>query len=346
VYPIIFTRRQKLTQLRRDPVIGRWIIISDERSKRPHDYQSIFKVNNPEDIPEFKDNCPFCPGNEDMTPEEVLTYGENDTHPWSVRVVPNLYPALKPELELKKEGMGIYDIINGVGAHEVIIESPIHNSSFDRMELQEIEYFLFAVVDRMNELNKDERLEYIMVFKNHGVDAGATLEHPHCQLIATPIIPKRVSEELEGCKRHFDIKGRCIFCDIISQEKYDQRRIINETEHYIVLAPFASRFPYEVWILPKRHIASFPLTSPEEIKDLSNVFKDIFSRINGILNYPPFNFMLHTSPSKSEDIPYYHYHIELIPKLARVAGFEWGTGFYINHTPPERAATDLRDYQY
>jgi len=333
-----------LTQLRKDPIIGRWIIIAHERAKRPQEYAKFFKNNNPEELPEFKDNCPFCPGNENMTPREVLVYGKNEKHPWSVRVVPNLYPALKPEIELEREGMGIYDIINGVGAHEVLIETPIHNNTFDKMTTGQIEFSLLAMKDRIMELKKDERLEYIMVFKNHGSDAGATLEHPHSQLIATPIIPKRVSEEILGCKTHFDMKGRCIYCDIICQEKFDQRRIIIDTEHYFVLAPFASRFPYEAWILPKRHISSFRLTTPEELKDLAFVFKDYFRRMNGLLNYPSYNFMLHTSPCKQDDLPHYHYHIEIIPKLAKVAGFEWGTGFYINHTPPEQAAQELRDY--
>jgi UDPglucose--hexose-1-phosphate uridylyltransferase len=337
-----------LPQLRKDPVIGRWVIIATERSQRPADYNhSHLSPNGGGSIPEHKDDCPFCYGNEAQTPPEILAYRDGtppNTPGWSVRVVSNKYPALRVEGELNKEGMGIYDIMNGIGAHEVIIETPRHNASLGNMQPAEVESILWAINDRMTDLRNDKRLKYIMVFKNCGADAGATLEHPHSQLIATPVIPKRVSEEISGCDTHYRLRERCIFCDIIKQELYDKRRIILETEKFLVVAPFASRFPFELWMLPKRHIASFRLTNQEEMKDLSWVLREVVRKMEGVLTYPPYNFMLHTSPCQDEELNHYHWHIELTPKLTKVAGFEWGTGFYINATPPEDVANIFNEY--
>jgi UDPglucose--hexose-1-phosphate uridylyltransferase len=337
-----------LPQLRRDPVIGRWVIIATERAKRPADYDhSHNPPNGGGSIPEHRDDCPFCYGNEAQTPPEVLAYRDGsppNTPGWSIRVVSNKYPALRVEGELNKEGMGIYDIMNGIGAHEVIIETPRHNASLGNMQPAEVESLLWAINDRITDLRNDKRLKYIMVFKNCGPEAGATLEHPHSQLIATPVIPKRVSEELFGCDTHYRLRERCIFCDIIKQELYDQRRIVLETEKFLVIAPFASRFPFELWMLPKRHIASFRLTNKEEMQDFSWVLREVIRKMEGVLNYPPYNFMLHTSPCQDEELNHYHWHIELTPKLTKIAGFEWGTGFYINPTPPEDVAHIFNEY--
>lgn len=338
-----------MPQLRKDPIIDRWVIIASERSKRPADYNhSHLPPDGNGTIPEHKDDCPFCYGNEDQTPPEVLAYRDGtppNTPGWRLRVVPNKYPALQVEGELNRAGMGLYDVMNGVGAHEVIIETPKHNVTLGNMNPKEVESLLWSIKDRMTELRKDSKLMYIMVFKNCGSEAGATLEHPHSQLIATPIIPKRVSEEIIGCETHYKLRERCIYCDIINQELFDQRRIVIETDMFLVIAPFASRFPFEVWMLPKRHIASFRLTSPEEIKDFSWLLREVVRKMDGVLNYPPYNFMLHTSPCQDEELPHYHWHIEFTPKVTKVAGFEWGTGFYINPTPPEEVAEIMKNYQ-
>ncbi|HEC80032.1 MAG: galactose-1-phosphate uridylyltransferase [Candidatus Coatesbacteria bacterium] len=331
-----------MPELRKDPVIGRWIIISTERQKRPHDF-SINHNNIP--VNDFRSDCPFCPGNEKMTPPEVLAYrddGEKDGRGWRIRIVSNKYPALDTDGELKKRGMGIYDIINGVGAHDVVIETPVHNATFGVLDREQIESYLWALRERMVALMNDSRLQYIIVFKNHGSVAGATLEHPHSQIIALPIVPKRVQEEIAGCRTYYEMKERCIFCDIMNQEEFDNRRIVLDTERFMVITPFASRLPYELWIIPKRHIASFPDTDLDEIKELSSIFKETFGRLEAVLQNPPYNMMLHTAPCQTKKLPYYHWHIELIPKLGNVAGFEWGTGFYINPVSPEDAAEHLR----
>ncbi len=331
-----------MPELRRDPVIGRWVIISTERGKRPDD----FKL---EKHPPRGGFCPFCEGNEDKTPPEVMAFRDPLTTPnspgWKVRVVPNKFPALQIEGELEKRGDGIYDMMRGVGAHEVLIESPGHSLKLADLPEDHVETIFWALRDRCIDLNKDSRFRYILIFKNWGMEAGASLEHSHMQLIATPIIPKRVIEELEGAKFHYELKERCIFCDIIKQELDVKKRIICVNEHFIAIAPYASRFPFAVWVLPLKHVSAFEKTTTEWFSQLSNIMKTVLSRIDTVLDEPPFNFIIHTAPCKTPDLDYYHWHIEIMPKLTRVAGFEWGSGFYINPTPPEAAAEALRNVE-
>jgi UDPglucose--hexose-1-phosphate uridylyltransferase len=291
--------------------------------------------------------CPFCPGNEDKTPPEILAVRSNDSQRdvpgWEIRVVPNKFPALQIEGELYRKGDGIYDMMNGIGAHEVVIETPNHAADLADLSEKHIGDILLIFRDRSLDLKRDLRFKYILIFKNHGVAAGASLEHTHSQLIATPIIPKRVMEELEGCRRFYSYKERCIFCDIIRQEVQSQKRVVATFESYITIEPFAPRFPYETWILPHQHYSHFESMPDEMYHELATVLKDALIRINKALGYPPFNFILHTSPIQESAYLEYHWHLEIIPKLSNVAGFEWGSGFYINTTPPEIAAKYLRD---
>jgi UDPglucose--hexose-1-phosphate uridylyltransferase len=233
--------------------------------------------------------------------------------------------------------------MNGIGAHEVIIESPDHNATLTSLPVQAIEEMLRAYRDRMEDLKRDVRFQYTLIFKNEGLTAGATLEHTHSQLIALPIVPIQVQEEIDGSKRHYDMKERCIFCDIIRQERQSGTRVVIETERFIALAPYAPRFPFETWLLPKKHVSCFSCSSNEDYKDLAGLLQDILRRNDRALSNPPYNYVLHTSPFKDERNDYYHWHIEIMPKLTNVAGFEWGTGFYINPTPPEDAAKFLRE---
>lgn len=329
-----------MPQLRKDPVIGRWVIISAERGKRPSD----FIVE-----PEKKRGgfCPFCEGNEDKTPPEVLAYRKEGSPPngpgWRIRVVPNKYPALQIEGELNRRGEGVYDYMNGIGAHEVIIETPEHGKDLFDLDVQHIEDVWWAIRDRILDLKKDVRFRYILVFKNHGAAAGASLEHTHSQLIAMPIIPKRVMEELDGYQRYYRYKERCIFCDIIRQEKETDKRVVLENDRFIAIEPFAPRFPFETWILPKNHVLHFEDSQKVDYTNLAKLFKETMMRINRALSDPPYNFIIHTSPLVHDEFFDYHWHIEIIPKLTKVAGFEWGSGFYINPTPPEDAAKFLRE---
>jgi UDPglucose--hexose-1-phosphate uridylyltransferase len=327
-------------ELRKDPVTGRWVIISTDRQKRPND----FRVERSATV--GRELCPFCPGREGLTPPEVLSYRQNGGAPnapgWDLRVVPNKFPALQVEGTLDREGEGLFDRMNGIGAHEVIIETPDHDRSLALMSEPELERVLWAFRERMLDLRQDHRLRYILVFKNHGAAAGATLEHPHSQLIALPIVPDFVREELEGARRHYQIKERCVFCDIVHQELRDGRRVIQENADIIALAPYAPRFAFETWLLPRRHGARYEQAARHEYESLARLLKVVLQRLDRALESPPFNLILHTSPFSEEVADLYHWHIEIMPKLTRVAGFESGTGFYINPTSPEEAAKVLR----
>ncbi len=331
-----------MPELRKDPVVGRWVIISTERSRRPTNFGPV----RPQHATGF---CPFCPGSEDKTPPEVYAArargGTANGSDWSVRVVPNKFPALQIEGSLDRRGEGLYDKMNGVGAHEVVIEGPAHDQDLADLPVEHIEQVLLAFRERVLDLHRDKRIRYVLIFKNHGEQAGATLEHTHTQLIATPIIPKSIQEELEGARRYWELKERCVFCDIVQQETAEGngRRVVSMSERFLATMPFAARFPFETWILPRRHDASYQvLGEPDEYRDLAAILKDTLERLNQALDRPPYNFVLHTAPASDHDLEYYHWHIEIMPKLTRVAGFEIGSGFYINPTPPEDAAQYLR----
>lgn len=331
-----------MPELRKDPVIGRWVIISTERGKRPSDFPSEPRKRSTK-------LCPFCPNNESSTPPEVYSVRENGSQPntpgWSLRVIPNKFPALRIEGDLNREGEGIFDKMNGIGAHEVIIETPDHLKDLANLDVEEIARTVHAYKERILDLKNDARFQYILIFKNQGEAAGASLEHSHSQLIATPIIPKRVFEEIEGSKRYYEYKERCIFCDIIRQEIQDGSRLIIRNEMFVSLAPFASRFPFEVWVLPIKHSSQFENIGDSEALAFADIMKTTLTKIAGALNNPAYNFMIHSSPVAGSNKNMYHWHVEIIPKLTRVAGFEWGTGFYINPTTPEDAAQFLRDIE-
>ena len=328
-----------MPELRKDPILGRWVIISTERGKRPTSFSSVSKRVQAA-------MCPFCPGNETATPPEILAYRQPQTQKnqpgWRLRVIPNKYPALVIEGRIDREAKGLYDRMHGIGAHEVIIETPEHARDLVDMADEEIRDILWAYRERMLDLARDSRFKYVLVFKNHGEAAGASLEHAHRQLIATPIIPKRVAEELEGAKRYYEFKERCIFCDIIRQEILENERIVRDHDAFISFQPFASRFPFETWIIPKTHQSSFLEMSDSEYLNLAASMKDTLLRLKLALNDPPFNFILHTRPISPDSHDFFHWHIEVMPKLTKLAGFEWGSGFYINPTSPEEAATFLR----
>ena len=332
-----------MPELRKDPVTGRWVIISTDRGKRPTDFvrESV----------QIKGTgfCPFCYGNEAKTPPEVLAFGRNgsgkDAPGWSVRVIPNKFPALGIEGDIDRQGEGLFDKMNGIGAHEVIVETPDHKMTLATLPDKAIEEVLWAYRDRMLDLKNDKRFRYILLFKNHGEAAGASLEHTHSQLIALPIVPKRVREEVDNARHYYDEKERCIFCDMIRQEVETGTRMIIQNASFVAIAPYAPRFPFETWILPKQHSSSFENQSSAIYGNLAKLLRDILARVDSVLAKPAYNFVIHTSPIGEEINDHYHWHIEMMPKLTKVAGFEWGTGFYINPTPPEEAARVLREAQ-
>ncbi|MFQ5816461.1 MAG: galactose-1-phosphate uridylyltransferase [Terriglobia bacterium] len=330
-----------MPELRKDPIIGRWVIIATERAKRPLEF-----VRDPVKSPPTS-FCPFCYGHEDKTPPELLAQRSNGTLPdtpgWGLRVVPNKFPALGIEGALDRQGEGLFDKMNGIGAHEVIIETPDHEAALASLSQKRIEDVLWAYRDRMVDLKKDKRFKYVMIFKNYGEVAGATFSHGHSQLIALPIVPKRVREEVDGAKQYYMMKERCIFCDLIRQERQSGVRVVDENEHFITLSPYAARFPFETWILPKHHAAAFEDAAASVYEHLAKALKGLLQRIDKLLDQPPYNYVIHTSPVHEDTEAFFHWHIELMPRLSKVAGFEWGTGFYINPTPPEHSAQCLRD---
>lgn len=329
-----------MPELRKDPVLGRWIIISQERRKRPTD----FPIESSSGTGGF---CPLCPGNESFTPSEVLAYRDGNQPRngpgWQVRVVPNKFPALVIEGDLSKEGIGLYDRMNGIGAHEVVIESPGHDDSFSDFSPAKMALVFKAYKERIIDLEKDFRFKYVMVFKNHGKAAGASLEHSHSQLIALPILPRMIVSELDGARSHYKYKERCIFCDIIRQEIRQIERVVCQNDRFITITPFAPRTPFEMWILPKRHASAYYSLDDTELHALAEIFSESLRRLNKCIPNVPYNFVLHTDPLRSGGLEYYHWHFEIVPKLTSIAGFEWGSGFYINPLPPEEAALYLRE---
>ncbi|MBI4668468.1 MAG: galactose-1-phosphate uridylyltransferase [Elusimicrobia bacterium] len=330
-----------MPELRKDPIIGRWVIIATERANRPVDFA------RDEAVAPGKDGCPFCEGNETKTPPEILAYchpGRAPNSPgWWTRVIPNKFPALKIEGGLERQFKGIYDQMNGIGAHEIIIENPAHDKKYFELDPKKAEDVLWAYRDRILDLRKDPRMDYILIFKNHGRAAGASLAHPHAQLIALPMVPISVRREMAGGANYMNFKERCVFCDIVRQESLVQMRIIDENNDFLAFAPFASRFPFESWIIPKIHDSHFENTEKERIATLTQILQSVLRRLDTTLKNPPFNYLIHSAPHKESSMPHYHWHIEIIPKLAHTAGFEWGTGFYINPVPPEMAARYLKE---
>lgn len=331
-----------MPDLRKDPIVGRWVIIATDRAKRPHDFT---RDKDRATAPTGYD--PFLEGNESATPSEILAYRtagtERDQPGWRVRVVPNKFPALQIEGQLSKRGDGIYDLMNGIGAHEVIIECPHYEESMARLTLDNIREIIWVYRDRLVDLKRDRRLVHGLIFKNKGALAGATIDHSHSQLIVTPVVPINVWEEMEGALGFYNYRGRCIFCDMIQQELATGSRIVLDLPNFVVFCPFASRFPFETWILPKHHSSHFENIQRQQVEELGLVLKTVLCKLDIALDDPPYNYIIHTAPFDSQELQHYHWHIEIMPRLTRVAGFEWGSGFYINPVLPEQAAAFLRD---
>ncbi|MBI1953043.1 MAG: galactose-1-phosphate uridylyltransferase [Candidatus Omnitrophica bacterium] len=323
-----------MAELRKDPITGRWVIVAPEAPLTPKDFE-------PEPRTEPKGICPFCPGNEAMTPPQIAVRCPPGK-PWRNRVVPNKFPALRIEGGLERIGVGIYDRMNGIGAHEVIIETPEHLKELADFTPEEFLELLQLFQERSLDLAKDKRFRYILIFKNFGEAAGASLSHPHSQLIALPIVPKRVKEEMATVQHYYAQKERCIFCDLVYQEVKDRERLFLEGDEVAAFAPFSSLFPFELWVAPKKHAAHFTSAPAPVLQDLARVLPQIFKRMRDVLRGPSYNFVLLTSALEDRNEEAYHWHIEIMPRLTRVAGFEWGSGFYVNPTPPELACRYLR----
>jgi len=328
-----------MSEFRRDAVSGHWVIVAPERASRPTD----FPVERRKPVGGF---CPFCEGHEERTPPEIAAFRAEgsaaDGPGWRVRALPNRFPALRSDVELVEDGDGLFRRMNGFGRHEVIVESPRHVLSMSEMSPADVGEVFRMYRLRMLALREEPGLAYGMIFKNVGAAAGATLEHSHSQLVAMPAVPRIVGGEIRGAERFFEAEGRCVFCALLEEEVRAGARMILEGEHFAALAPYAARFPFETWILPLRHCGRFEEMEPEALGDLAAVLWRIFTGLDIALDSPAYNYIIHTVPFASRAERAYHWHIEVIPRVTRIAGFEWGTGFHINPVAPEKAAETLR----
>ena len=339
-----------MPELRQDPVVRRWVIIATERTHRPSDFS-----RNHDHVAEPKIN-PFAEGNESLTPPEIFAVRDPKTKAnepgWKVRVVPNKFPVLRIEGNLDREGDGIYDRMNGIGAHEVVIETPHYNQQLEEQSLEGVAAVLETYRIRMADLLKDARFRYVQIFKNYGHAAGANISHPHSQIIAIPVIPKVVKEKLDGAQTYYDQKERSIFGDILKQELKDARRIVYQNASFVCFCPYASRFPFELCIMPRRQYPDFHRIEPNELLQLADVLKISLLKLSRGLNQPEYNYLIHTAPVRCPRKGYwttlendYRWHIEITPRLTQIAGFEVGTGFYANPVPPEDAAQFLKEVE-
>jgi len=339
-----------MPELRQDPLVGRWVIVATERIRRPNEFS-----DHQNHVAEPAIN-PFAAGNENLTPPEIFAIRETGSQPngpgWKVRVVPNKFPALRIEGQLEKEGEGIYDRMSGIGAHEVVIETPRHDCPLEEQTLEGVVSVVDTYRCRMTDLLKDTRFRYILVFKNFGRDAGATLSHPHSQIIATPVTPTAVKQKLLGAQNYFERKERNIFSDILKQELKDARRIVYQNAAFVCFCPYAARFPFELCIMPRRQSADFFRIESVEVQQLADILKVSLLKLRRGLNQPQYNFLIHTAPARYVKKGYwatidqdYRWHIEITPRLTQIAGFEVGTGFYVNPVPPEDAASFLKEVE-
>lgn len=324
-----------LSELRRDPVTGAWVVIATERAKRPDQFRKT----------ESHVVCPFCYGRESLTPPASVAYrsdgGSPDEPGWLVRVVPNKYPVFSPGEKLEIKSSGFYTSTTSVGGHELVVHSPDHSKTIPDLPLEQVVLILKAYKDRYLHFKEIPEVDFVEIMINHGKDAGASLGHPHSQIFAMPLIPPAVQEQLAGAEDHREATGRCIYCDLIEAEREAGERMIVEKNGYVCFAPYASRLPFETWILPVAHRPFFERIDEVEMGGLAAMLKDVLRRYNKVLADPSYNLFLHTTPCKSTDEGY-HWHIEIIPKLTTIAGFEFGTGMMINVTTPEEAARCMR----
>lgn len=337
-----------MSELRKDPVVGRWVIIDQELTQSTKDFSEPKEA-----IITDPSTCPFCQGHEHMTLPEILGYRPPETQKdkpgWWIRVFANQPAILRIEGNLKRQGVGMFDMTSGIGAHEIIVDSPDHEKTYIELSDNQVEKVIWAYRDRIIDLQKDERFRYILIFKNHGINPCIKTSHSHSQLIATPVIPKALKEELNGAKAHYSYKERCIYCDIIRQETIMKDRLVEENDHFAAFVPFAARFPYEISIMPKKHECDFSKITKEQAMDMSKILKSVLWKLYKGLDKPAYSFVLHTCPNHVPKETLwdtmqldFHWHLEIIPRLLKPTGLEMGSGFYINPTPPEEAAAFLK----
>jgi UDPglucose--hexose-1-phosphate uridylyltransferase len=328
-----------MSQLRKDPLSDQWVIIAEGRENRPNEFERV-------PLRRVATRCPFCAGHEEDTPPPLAVYengnGRLTRDPWLVRVVPNKYPAMLSSGRTSAVANGPYLQCDAVGAHEVIIETPRHVASLSQLTEDEARLLLLAYRDRLVALQRNRDYAYALVFKNVGPEAGASLEHSHSQIMATPMVPVQIEREIASAQRLHADNRRCFFCEMIEHELSEDERVVATSEQFIAICPFASRMPYEIWVLPRRHASHFECQPDEQLAELAQFVQKAVAKLESVHQTPAYNFFLHTAPFDTSPLRHYHWHIEIFPRLTITAGFEWGTGYYINPVPPEQAAAILR----
>ncbi|MDD4179664.1 MAG: galactose-1-phosphate uridylyltransferase [Candidatus Margulisbacteria bacterium] len=333
-----------MPELRQNPATKDWVIIATERAKRPEDI-GAGTVKQP---PNKVETCPFCVGHEGRTPNEILayrTYGTQKNSPgWWIRIIPNAFPALIPQgVPERNKIEDFFTYMDGLGEHEVIIESPDHHQTIATMEPKQVEEIFLAYRERYQTLSRDPRYEMVLLFKNHGIAAGTSLHHPHSQIIATPITPIHVRNRIEAAMHFFDDNGTCVYCEMVAKELKLKERVVMESDNFVAFEPFASRAPFETWVMPKKHHSSFEIISAEDTKELAFIMRSVLGKLHVSLNNPDYNYVIRSAPVHEKGVEYYHWHIMILPRVSAVAGFELGSGIYINTVIPEAAAKFLRE---
>jgi len=327
-----------MPELRQNLITRDWVIVATERANRPNEFK--ISTTRPS-LPSFVEECPFCPGNEHLSIGEISRIGTSAL--WRVRTIPNKFPALSPEGERTRSSHGIFRSMAAVGIHEVIIDHPRHNMSPALFTEGEMADVITMYWTRYAAVKKDPRAEAVVIFKNHGESAGTSLYHPHSQLAATPVVPTQVRARMEESMRYFDDSGECLFCRTLSEELAAGERIIIEGKHFVAFQPYAALSPFHTWIFPRRHMASFDDIADQEITDLAHVLRTLLAKLHYGLNDPDYNYTIRSIPTASAKAEYFHWYLTVVPRVSRVAGFEIGSGMYINTSLPEESARFLRD---
>ena len=328
-----------MPQLRQNIITRDWVVIATERAKRP-DHFTKTEAPKPQ-ISDHRQDCPFCPGNEAETEKEVFSIRNKSG--WQVRIIPNKFPALSASGERIRTVNGIYRSMTGVGIHEVIIEHPLHNMTTALMNQEDVLSILTAYKTRYSEIKEDDRLEAIIIFKNHGESAGTSIEHPHSQLAATPIVPTQFRIRTEEAIRYSDDHGECVFCRTLRDELKAGERIFIENKNFVAFVPYAALSPFHIWILPRRHASSFDEITDKELPDFAEILQIVLAKLYHGLNNPDYNYSIRSIPIKDKSSDYFHWYLTIVPRVSKTAGFEIGSGMYINTVLPEESAQFLKN---
>ncbi len=330
-----------MSEMRQDPTTREWVIMASERNRRPSDFaRSAPRTGEPT----FLSSCPFCPGNEHLTPPASLTIADPATGLWRVKAMANKYPAVTPGGDTsRKAAGGFFRSMEGSGIHEVFVETPIHNRHLHRMDEGEVEAVLQAWQQRYQAVARIPAVKSIIIFRNHGAAAGTSLEHPHSQMVATAIVPRHIRNKYEVAVSYYDDHGHCLYSDLAARELAAGTRVIMDTERYLVFHPFASHRPFETWIMPKAGRAGFDQAAAEDIEHLARVLRSTLRKLHRALDDPDFNLIIDSAPVGEERADYYQWHVKIVPRITEAAGFEIGSGMFINTALPEETARSMRD---